>query len=84
MVSVRQGLATAAGRTGAAARSMDAAWMLAGRHEAVNRLRRRLDQINAAETSAGGRVRGVVEAFVGYGRRSANREPRPESTQDQG
>lgn len=83
-MAVRQGLVTAAGRTGAAARSMNAAWALAGRHEAVNRLRRRLDQINAAETSAGGRVRGVVEAFVGYGRRSANREPRAEPLQDQG
>ncbi len=78
-VAVRQGMAIAAGRTGAAARSMNAAWALAGRHEAVNRLRRRLDQINAAEISTGGRVRGVVEAIAGYGRRSANREPRAEA-----
>ena len=83
-VAVRQGLVTAAGRAGAAARSMNAAWALAGRHEAVGRLRRRLDQINAAETSAGGRVRGMVEAITGYGRRSANREPRAEAMQDPG
>lgn len=82
-VTVREGLATASGRVGAAARSMDAAWALAGRSQAVSRLRRRLDQINAAETSAGGRVRGVVEAIAGYGRRSANREPRAEAVQDQ-
>ena len=83
-VGVRQGLATAAGRAGAAARSMNAAWALAGRHESVGRLRRRLDQINAAEVSTGGRVRGVVEAIAGYGRRSANREPRAEAMQDPG
>ena len=84
VIAVRHGMATAAGRTGAAARSLNAAWALAGRHEALSRLRRRLDQINAAETSAGGRVRGVVEAIAGYGRRSANREPRAEATQDPG
>ena len=83
-VAVRQGLVTAAGRTGAAARSMNAAWALAGQHEAVGRLRRRLDQINAAETSTGGRVRGMVEAIAGYGRRSASREPRAEAMQDPG
>jgi CelD/BcsL family acetyltransferase involved in cellulose biosynthesis len=83
-VAIGQGLAIAAGRTGAAARSLNAAWALAGRHEAVTRLRRRLDQINAAETSTGGRVRGVVDAITGYGRRSANREPRAEAAQDQG
>jgi CelD/BcsL family acetyltransferase involved in cellulose biosynthesis len=83
-VAVRQGLATAAGRAGQAARSLNAAWALAGRHEAVGRLRRRLDQINAAETSTGGRVRGLVEAIAGYGRRSANREPRAEAMQDPG
>jgi CelD/BcsL family acetyltransferase involved in cellulose biosynthesis len=82
-VAIGQGLAIAAGRTGAAARSLNAAWALAGRHEAVTRLRRRLDQINAAETSTGGRVRGVVEAITGYGRRSANREPRAEAAPDQ-
>jgi CelD/BcsL family acetyltransferase involved in cellulose biosynthesis len=81
-VAVREGLATAEGRAGAAARGVNAAWALAGRSQAVSRLRRRLDQINAAEVSAGGRVRGVVEAIAGYGRRSANREPRAEAVQD--
>ncbi len=84
VVGVRQGLTTAAGRAGAAARSLNAAWALAGRHEGVTRLRRRLDQINAAETSTGGRVRGVIGAIAGYGKRSANREPRAETLQDQG
>ncbi len=84
VVAVRQGLATAAGRTGAAARSLNAAWALAGRNEGVSRLRRRLDQINAAETSATGRVRGVIGALAGYGRRSASREPRSDALQDQG
>ena len=83
-VAVREGLATAAGRAGATARSVNAAWALAGRNQAVTRLRRRLDQINAAEVSTGGRVRGVVEAIAGYGRRSANREPRAETASDQG
>ncbi|HEY5412704.1 MAG TPA: GNAT family N-acetyltransferase [Caulobacteraceae bacterium] len=81
-VSIREGLATAAGRAGASARSLNAAWALAGRHEGVARLRRRLDQINAAEVSTGGRVRGVVEAIAGYGRRNASREPRAEAQQD--
>ncbi len=84
IVAVSQGLATAEGRTGAAARSLSAAWALAGRSEGVSRIRRRLDQINAAETSAGGRVRGVLGAIAGYGRRSASREPRGEPLQDQG
>jgi CelD/BcsL family acetyltransferase involved in cellulose biosynthesis len=83
-VAVREGLATAAGRAGAAARSVNAAWALAGRSQAVSRLRRRLDQINAVEVSTGGRVRGVVEAIAGYGRRSSNREPRAEAAPDQG
>ena len=83
MVAVNQGLATAAGRAGAAARSLNAAWALAGRHQSLHRLRRRLDQINAAETSTGGRVRGVLGAITGYGKRSATREPRAEAA-DQG
>jgi CelD/BcsL family acetyltransferase involved in cellulose biosynthesis len=82
-VAVREGLATAAGRTGAAARSVNAAWALAGQSQAVTRLRRRLDQINAAEVSAGGRVRGVVDAIAGYGRRSSSREPKAEAASDQ-
>jgi len=82
-VGVREGVAVAAGRAGAAARSVNAAWALAGRSQAVGRLRRRLDQINAVEVSAAGRVRGVVEAIAGYGRRSANREPRAEAARDQ-
>ena len=81
-VGVREGVAIAAGRAGAAARSVNAAWALAGQSQAVSRLRRRLDQINAVEVSAAGRVRGVVEAIAGYGRRSANREPRVEAAQD--
>ena len=83
VVAVNQGLATAAGRTGAAARSLNAAWALAGQHQSLHRLRRRLDQINAAETSTGGRVRGVIGAIAGYGKRSATREPRAEAA-DQG
>ncbi len=82
-VGIREGVAVAAGKAGAAARSVNAAWALAGQSQAVGRLRRRLDQINAAEVSTGGRVRGVVEAIAGYGRRSANREPRAEAAQDQ-
>ena len=82
-VPIREGIATAQGRVGAAARSLNAAWALAGRNQAVARLRRRLDQINAVEVSTGGRVRGVVEAIAGYGRRSASREPRTEALQDQ-
>ena len=82
-VVIREGVAVAAGKAGAAARSVNAAWALAGQSQAVSRVRRRLDQINAAEVSAGGRVRGVVEAIAGYGRRSANREPRAEAAQDQ-
>ena len=81
-VSIGEGLVTAAGPGGASARSMNAAWALAGRHQVMARLRRRLDQINAAEVSTGGRVRGVVEAIAGYGRRSASREPRAEAVQD--
>ena len=76
-VEVREGLVTASGRAGAAARSLNAVWALAGeqRFDAVGRLRRRLDHIAAAELSAGGRARGVVEAIAGYGRRAASREP---------
>ena len=81
-VSIGEGLVTAAGPAGASARSMNAAWAIAGRHQVMARLRRRLDQINAAEVSTGGRVRGVVEAIAGYGRRSASREPRAEAVQD--
>ena len=84
MVAVSQGLAIAQGRTGAAARSLNAAWALAGQSEGMTRIRRRLDQINAAETSASGRVRGVLGAIAGYGRRSASREPRAEALQDRG
>lgn len=77
-VAIREGLAVAEGRAGQAARSLDGAWALAGEHriEAVARLRRRLDCITAAETSVSGRVRGVVDALAGYGRRSSTREPR--------
>jgi CelD/BcsL family acetyltransferase involved in cellulose biosynthesis len=76
-VPLREGLAIAAGHAGLAVRSIDGAWALAGERRigAVARLRRRLDHIAAAETSVGGRVRGVVDALAGYGRRSANREP---------
>ncbi len=82
-VQVREGLVTAQGRAGAAARSLNAAWALAGdgRSGAVARLRRRLDHISAVELSVGGQVRGVVEALAGYGRRSASREPRAEASQ---
>lgn len=83
VVEVREALATAEGRAGAAARSLNTAWALAGdgRIQTVGRLRRRLDQISAVELSMGGRVRGVVQALAGYGRRSATREPRPEAAQ---
>ena len=57
-VGVREGVAVAAGRAGAAARSVNAAWALAGQSQAMSRLRRRLDQINAAEVSATGRELG--------------------------
>lgn len=80
--SVRVGeiLATAEGRAGAAARSLNAVWALAGdgRSDTVARLRRRLDHINAVELSFGGQVRGVVDALAGYGRRASSRETRAE------
>ncbi len=77
-VAIQDGLAIAEGRAGRQVRSLERAWALAGerRIEAVARLRRRLNHIASAETSVGGQVRGVVEAFAGYGRRSATREPR--------
>ena len=80
---VREAVVTAEGRAGTAARSLNAAWALAGdrRSQTVSRLRRRLDQISAVELSAGGRMRGVVEALAGYGRRASSREPRPEAVQ---
>jgi CelD/BcsL family acetyltransferase involved in cellulose biosynthesis len=76
-VLLREGLAVAAGGASLAARSFDRAWALAGeqRFQAVARLRRRLDHIAAAETSMGGRVRGVVDALAGYGRRASSRAP---------
>ncbi len=83
IVEVSEGLATAAGRAGAAARSLNTAWALAGEQRigAVGRLRRRLDHIAAAELSMGGRARGVVEAITGYGRRASSREPPAEAPQ---
>jgi CelD/BcsL family acetyltransferase involved in cellulose biosynthesis len=76
-VPVQEGLAIADGRAGRSVRSLDRAWAIAGEHKikAVARLRNRLNHIAAAETSMGGQVRGLVEAFAGYGRRSATREP---------
>ena len=77
-VQVSEGLAIARGAAGLTARSFDGAWALAGerRFEAVARLRRRLDHIAAAETSVSGRVRGVIDALAGSGRRASSREPR--------
>ena len=71
-VAVGEGLAS-----GRAAPSLDGMLALAGadRIDALVRFRRRMDHIAAAELSVGGRVRGVVEALAGYGRRSASREP---------
>jgi CelD/BcsL family acetyltransferase involved in cellulose biosynthesis len=85
-VAIREGLAVAEGPIGRSVRSLESVWALAGdrRIEAVGRLRRRLDHIAAAETSMGGRMRGVVDALAGYGRRSSSREPRhvPEATRE--
>ena len=83
-VGLREGLAIAAGRTGQGVRSLDGAWVLAGerRFAAVARLRRRLDHIDAAETSISGRVRGVVDALAGYARRTSTREPRPPALEE--
>ena len=71
-VQVAEGLAG-----GRAAPSLDGMLALAGadRIDALVRFRRRMDHIAAAELSVGGRVRGVVEAIAGYGRRAASREP---------
>jgi CelD/BcsL family acetyltransferase involved in cellulose biosynthesis len=82
-VPVREGMVSAQGRAGAAARTLNAAWALAGdrRSHTVSRLRRRFDQISAVELSAGGRMRGMVEALAGYGRRASSREPKPEAVQ---
>jgi CelD/BcsL family acetyltransferase involved in cellulose biosynthesis len=79
VVPLREGLAIAQGRVGQTARSLDGAWALAGEHRigAVARLRRRLDHIASAETSMGGRVRGVVDALAGAGRRASSRAPAP-------
>ena len=76
-VSIGEILATADGAAGVAGRSLQTAWALAGdgRIEAVGRLRRRLDTINAAELSVGGRVRGFADAITGYSRRASSREP---------
>ena len=76
-VAIADGLAMAPGPAGRAARSLDSAWAMAGdgRIEAVCRLRRRLDHIAAAELSTSGRVRGLIEAIAGSGRRAASREP---------
>lgn len=84
-IPIQEGLAIAQGRAGRPVRSLERAWALAGeqRIEAVARLRRRLDHIAAAETSVGGQVRGVVEAFAGYGRRSATREPKTAAAADE-
>ena len=78
-IPVAEGIALAEGSQSLAARSLEGAWSLAGgRIDAVARLRRRLDQIAAADLSLGGRVRGVIEAVAGQGRRAASREPHPE------
>ncbi len=85
-VAIADGLAMAHGPAGLAARSLDSAWTLAGdgRIKVVCRLRRRLDHIAAAETSMTGRVRGLIDAIAGSGRRSASREPaRPETALEQ-
>jgi CelD/BcsL family acetyltransferase involved in cellulose biosynthesis len=76
-VCVGEAMVTAQGQAGRAARSLNTAWALAGdrRSQAVSRLRRRFDLISAAELSAGGRMRGMVEALAGYGRRASSREP---------
>ena len=44
---------------------------------ALARLRRRLDQIAAVEHSAGGRVRGILDAVAGGARRAASRPSGP-------
>ncbi|HUO23935.1 MAG TPA: GNAT family N-acetyltransferase [Caulobacteraceae bacterium] len=43
--------------------------LAAGRSQAMARMLRRIDHIAATELSIGGRVRGVVEALCGHGRR---------------
>ncbi len=84
-VSLGEGVALAAGSANLAARSMEGAWALAGgRIDAVGRLRRRLDQIDAAELSISGRVLGLIEAVAGQGRRASSREqPRADATAEQ-
>jgi CelD/BcsL family acetyltransferase involved in cellulose biosynthesis len=71
-IDVGEGLVLDEGHAGRAARSVERAWVFAGdgRVQAVGRLRRRLDHIAAAELTLGGRVRGVVDAIAGYGRRA--------------
>jgi CelD/BcsL family acetyltransferase involved in cellulose biosynthesis len=68
-----EGVVLADSPAGRAARLGEGAWRLAGadRRPVVNRLRRRLDHIAQIELTVGGRVRGVVDAVAGYGRRPA-------------
>lgn len=75
-VTVGEGLAVADGPAGFAARRVEDAWTVAGAHriEVVSRIRRRMDNIAAAEISLAGRVRGMVEALTGSSRRAACRE----------
>jgi CelD/BcsL family acetyltransferase involved in cellulose biosynthesis len=73
---VGQGLATAASGSGRRAGALDQVWTLGGAagRPVMARVRRRLDQIAMVELSVGGRVRGVIGAIAGSGRREASRQ----------
>ena len=68
---VTAGLATAGNLAGDIARSIDAAWLLAGaeRPGPVGRLRRRMDAIARVDLTLSGRLRGLAFAVSSQGRR---------------
>jgi CelD/BcsL family acetyltransferase involved in cellulose biosynthesis len=70
-LEIADGLATAAGRSGRAARQAERVWAIAGssRDSMAQRLRRRLEVIAAAETTLVGRTRGFAQAIAGQARR---------------
>jgi CelD/BcsL family acetyltransferase involved in cellulose biosynthesis len=68
---VTSGLATAGSLAGGVARSIDAAWLLAGAGGPgpVGRLRRRMDAIARVDLTLAGRLRGLAFAVASQGRR---------------
>jgi CelD/BcsL family acetyltransferase involved in cellulose biosynthesis len=71
------GLAVAEGARGRMAGAGEAAWSISGlgRLAALDKVRRRLDHIAVIDPSPAGRVRGVIEAVQGVGKRSLGNDP---------